>query len=147
MNEKTHYARFEVKWADVDPNMHLRHTVYIDFTDQVRVRLFADHGIPFPSLRKLMLGPVIFGVETNFRKEVLLGENVRVDYNLRGMSKDFRKWHFLHNVYKENGELAAWVSTRGAWVDLKQRKLTIPHESIIAVMEGLTRSEDFQYLQ
>ena len=140
-------VRFEVKWADVDPNMHLRHTVYLDFTDQARVQLFAEHGIPFTSLRKMMLGPVIFGVASSFHKEVLLGESVGVDCKLLGMSEDFRKWHFRQHVYKENGEVAALVSTKGAWVDLMQRKLTVPHKKIIAAMEQVERSEDFQYLK
>ena len=135
-------VRFEVKWAGVDPNMHLRHTVYLDFTDQARVQLFAEHGIPFTSLRKMMLGLVIFGVASSFRKEVLLGESVGVDCKLLGMSEDF-----CQHVYKENGEVAALVSTKGAWVDLMQRKLTVPHEKIIAVMEQVERSEDFQYLK
>ena len=147
MCKKNSMVRFEVKWADVDPNMHLRHTVYLDFTDQARVQLFAEHGIPFTSLRKMMLGPVIFGVASSFHKEVLLGESVGVDCKLLGMSEDFRKWHFRQHVYKENGEVAALVSTKGAWVDLMQRKLTIPHEKIIAVMEKVERSEDFQYLK
>lgn len=127
-------TQFEVKWAEVDPNMHLRHTVYLDFADQARIRFFNHHNLPFVKLQQMGIGPIIFGTQTNFLKEVLLSEKITLDCNLIELSADGRKWHVKHHVYKEDGTLAAELNYRGAWLDLKIRKIVAPPEEVSRVM-------------
>ena len=35
---------FNTKWADFDPNRHMRHTAYNDYAAEVRVRYFASQN-------------------------------------------------------------------------------------------------------
>ncbi len=133
--------KFQVKWSDVDPNMHMRNSVYMDFTDQVRIKFFHVNGISLLSFKEMQIGPILFSTTTNFRKEVLINEEVKVNCKLSMMSEDGRKWAILHEVFKENGELAATVMASGAWMDLSKRKLTTPPESIVKLLEGLERVE------
>lgn len=137
-------TKFEVKWADVDPNMHLRHTVYLDYADQARIRFFNENGLPFSELQRLGIGPIIFGTQSNFRKEVLLSEKVTLDCALVGQSPDGRKWHIRHTVYKENGAVAAELEYRGAWLDLRARKLAVPPEEVVNVMNLMGKETDRQ---
>lgn len=83
--------QFEVRWADVDPNMHLRQTAFVDYTDQVRVAYFNSKGFSFLNFRKLRIGPIVFKVTSNYKKEVHLSELITVNCKLDFLSDDFRK--------------------------------------------------------
>lgn len=37
---KEFYKEFQVIWADMDPNRHMRHTAYNDYAAQLRVSFF-----------------------------------------------------------------------------------------------------------
>lgn len=134
-------TQFEVKWADVDPNMHMRHTVYLDYADQTRIRFFNDNGLPFNRLQELGVGPVIFGTQTNFLREVMLSEKVTLDCHLMELSPGGRKWVIKHFVYKEDGTVAAELVYRGAWLDLRARKIVSPPEDIAEVMDRMERAD------
>lgn len=135
------HLKFQVKWSDVDPNMHLRNSVYMDFTDQVRIKFFHVNGISLLDFREMQIGPILFSTATNFRREILINEEIMVNCKMSSMSDDGRKWTVFHELYKENGELAATVEASGAWMDLAKRKLTTPPERIMKVFEGLERVE------
>ncbi|NTU80490.1 MAG: hypothetical protein HGA45_14105 [Chloroflexales bacterium] len=36
----------EVRWADLDPNRHVRSTVYADYAAHARIAWMSDHGFP-----------------------------------------------------------------------------------------------------
>jgi len=129
--------QFEVRWADVDPNMHLRQTAFVDYTDQVRVAYFADKGFSFLKFRKLKIGPVVFKVTANYKKEIHLSEIISINCKLDFISEDFRKWKISHDIFNQKGELSCTVELDGAWLDLEKRKLTIPPSEIVLAMEQM----------
>lgn len=137
--------KFQVKWSDVDPNMHLRNSVYMDFTDQVRIKFFHVNGISLLDFRRMHIGPILFSTTTNFRREILINEEVKVNCKLAMMTEDGRKWEILHEVFKENGELAATVIASGAWMDLTKRKLTTPPVEIVRIFDDLERVEKMDH--
>ena len=136
----TFTAKFEVKWSDVDPNLHMRHTVYLDYADQTRIKFFNENGLPFNKLMRMGIGPILFGTETRFLKEVLLSEMVRIDCELVDIAPDGRKWVMKHRMYKENGEIAAEMIYRGAWFDLKVRKVAAPPKEVFELMNSLNKA-------
>lgn len=129
--------QFEVRWADVDPNMHLRQTAFVDYTDQVRVAYFDSKGFSFLNFRKLLIGPVVFKVTSNYKKEVHLSELITVNCKLDFLSDDYRKWKISHDIFNQKGELSCTVELDGAWLDLENRKLTTPPSEIINAMEAM----------
>ena len=133
---------FEVKWSEVDPNMHLRHTAYLDFADQVRIRFFRDNDYSFNKLIQLGIGPIIFCTETDYRREVMLSEVITIDWQLLEQSDNGKKWMIKHNVYKEDGTYAAQLIYRGAWMDIRARKLTSPPKEIIDLMNSLESKQE-----
>ena len=135
--------QFRVKWSEVDANMHLRHSVYLDYTDHVRINFFDATGVSVLSFRKRQVGPVLFGMTSNFSREVLLNELVTVNLKMSKLSNDMRKWQISHEVFKENGELAATVVAHGAWLDLAKRKVIVPPEDILEAVQLMEKSDDF----
>ena len=70
MSEVTY--TFRVRWADLDPNGHMRHTAYNDYCAQARLMYFEDISMPFDKLIKMGVGPILFREDTRFFKETFL---------------------------------------------------------------------------
>ena len=137
---------FATKWADVDPNRHMRHTAYNDYAAEVRVRYFAKNNFSIDEFTRHNLGPILFKEETSFRKEIHLGENITVNLKLQGLSENNERWKLVHEVYNEAGKLSAIIKVYGAWIDLTKRKLRIPPIETKAMFAFAEKSEDFEII-
>lgn len=135
---------FTTKWADYDPNRHMRHSAYNDYAAEVRVRFFADHNFSIDEFAKLQIGPILFKEETSFFKEINISENIRVTMTLEAASKNLERWRFTHNIYNSKGVLAAEVKVYGAWINLLERKLCAPPEVFLNIFKDLTKATGFQ---
>lgn len=134
---------FTVRWADLDPNRHMRHSAYTDYAAQVRLEYLADQGFSMDEFARLGLGPILFREDTRFMKEVGLSELIRVTAELAGMSADASRWCIIHTIYKADGQQAATVTVDGAWLDLKLRKLTSPSEKLLAAFSNIPRHTSY----
>jgi len=137
-------VNFATKWADFDPNRHMRHTAYNDYAAEVRVRYFAKYHFSIDEFTRHNLGPILFTEETSFRKEIHLGENITVNLKLQGLSENNERWKIIHEVYNEAGKLSAIIKVYGAWIDLTKRKLRVPPTETKAMFDFAERSEDFE---
>jgi acyl-CoA thioester hydrolase len=137
---------FQVIWANLDPNMHLRHTAYNDYAAQVRLSYFLDKGFSVHELAKLQIGPILFREDTHFLKEVGMNETITIDCLLTGLRKDGSRWNIIHTIYKSDGVKSAVIAVEGAWLDLKVRKLTSPPEVLRDAIETMPRAENFAWL-
>ncbi len=145
MENISKYIRtYETLWADMDPNRHMRHTAYNDYAAQVRVAFMAENGMGLDTMEKLHIGPVLFREETRFLKEVRMGETIKVDMCLAGMSKDGERWKMVHHVYKQNDKLAAIITVEGAWIDMITRKLTPPPADLLVCFDNLEKTDDYR---
>ena len=117
---------YRTRWADMDPNGHMRHSAYADFAADQRVVLLAKWGYDLKRFAQLRLGPILFREETKFLKEVSIGEEIVVDGQLAAVNADGSRWTIIHTIYKADGRVAATVTVDGAWLDLDLRKLTVP---------------------
>lgn len=137
---------FTSRWADFDPNNHMRHSAYNDYAAEARVRMFNAYGLSLIEFNKLNIGPVLFREETNFKKEIRLSEDITVEVFLKGMSENGERFRFYHKIYKEDGRLAAEIEIYGAWLDLKERKLTRPPEIVLQTLRDIERTKDFELI-
>ena len=69
---------YEVIWANMDPNRHMRHSVYNDYAAQTRVTMFSDFGLSMQAISAMGLGPILFREETKFFREIALSEEITV---------------------------------------------------------------------
>lgn len=138
---------YETIWADMDPNRHLRHSVYNDYAAHTRVALFAEQGLSIGRVAELGLGPILFREETRFLKEVPMSDALTVHCRLQALRKDANRWTFRHDLYRGDGNKAAVVTVDGAWLNLETRKLGTATGELIDVMQRFPRSEDFVWLR
>ena len=128
----TDAVAYRTRWADMDPNGHMRHSAYADYAADQRVVLLAKWGYGVAEFARLRLGPILFREETKFMKEVSIGEEIRVDGQLASVNADGSRWTIVHTIYKADGRVAATVTVDGAWLDLDRRKLTVPPAKLTA---------------
>ena len=121
-----------MRWAELDPNGHMRHSAYADFAADQRVSWLASLGYDVRRFAELRLGPILFREETRFLKELRGGERIRVDGRVTASTPDGARWTILHTIYKADGRVAATVTVEGAWLDLDRRQLTVPPPELAA---------------
>jgi acyl-CoA thioester hydrolase len=136
----------EVRWADLDPNFHLRHSVYYDYGAYCRIQFLASHGITAQFMQERYFGPIIFREECVFKKEIQLSDKVTIDVKLLKARKDGSRWTMQHQIFKNNEIVAAVITLDGAWMDIRKRKLTIPPPEVQETFHLAPKTEGFEWV-
>ena len=134
-----------LRWADLDPNAHVRHSVYYDWGAMARIAFLEQQGVGLAWMARNAIGPVLFREEARFLRELRFGDQLHIDVRLAAASPDGRKWRMLHRILR-GAELTATVEVDGAWIDLRARKIVVPPEDLVRAFDGLGRTEDFAVL-
>ena len=136
----------QIRWSDLDPNFHLRHSVYYDWGAYCRMRYLDEHGLTGDEMQRLEIGPIIFREECVFRKEIKFGDVVTIDLLITSARKDFSRWSLRHRIMKNESVLAASLSLDMAWLNLSERKLAVPGEEIYTIIDGIPKDAEFKWL-
>lgn len=136
----------EIRWSDLDPNFHLRHSVYYDYGAYIRITFLESHGMTTAFMAKHHFGPIIFREECVFKKEIRLGDTISIDMQLLKARPDQSRWTFQHRIFKNNQEVAAILTLDGAWMDTQLRKLTVPPELVKDLLEHMPRADNFEWI-
>jgi acyl-CoA thioester hydrolase len=137
---------FEVRWADCDMNGHVRNTAYSEFCIESRMGFFAAHGFDYDTMRENGVSPVIFREETDYLREIGIGERVTVDLWLLGVSPEGAKFKFRHDLYREDGTHSARLAISGAWMDFHTRRIVAPPAALSAVVALAPRDPAYEPL-
>ncbi|MEO5592112.1 MAG: thioesterase family protein [Chitinophagaceae bacterium] len=137
----------EVRWSDLDPNFHLRHSVYYDYGAYCRIRFLEAHNITAQFMHQHHFGPILFREECVFKKEILLSDKITIDVSLLKSKKDGSRWTMQHQFFKNNEIVAAILTLDGAWMDTIKRKLTVPPPEVQQTFELGPKAEGFQWIQ
>jgi acyl-CoA thioester hydrolase len=136
----------QIRWADIDANRHLRHSVYYDYGASMRMTALSSQGLTMEKLEKLMMGPILFREEAIFKREIRFGDDITIDVELLKSRDDFARWSLRHHFTKTDGTLAAIINIDGAWIDLVKRKLAVPDPFIVHIFEKFPKAADFELL-
>jgi acyl-CoA thioester hydrolase len=134
-----------LRWADLDPNGHVRHSVYYDWGAIARIAYLQGQGVGLDWMVRHGVGPVLFREEAKFLREVRLTDEVKVELLLAASSVEGRKWRMFHRFFR-GAELAATLEVDGAWLDLKARKVVAPPDEMGRAFAALGRTADFSVL-
>jgi len=134
-----------VRWSDLDPNNHVRHSAYYDYGAQARIACLYQQGIGIDWLSRNGIGPVLFREEAVFYRELRFHDQLIIDTKLSCVSADHRKWSIRHSIMRGD-ELCAIITVDGAWIDLEKRRIVQPPPELIEKFEAGARTEDFQII-
>ncbi len=132
-----------VRWADLDPNGHVRHSVYYDWGASVRIAFLAAHGLTVEYMAERGFGPILFREEAVFRREVRYGDVLHIGLLLTKARPDGMRFSFRHDLMRSDGVLCATISVDGAWIDIHRRKLTVPPAEVLQMLEKAPKGADF----
>jgi acyl-CoA thioester hydrolase len=136
----------EVRWSDLDPLGHARHTAFMDWATHSRLAAFASRGVTSGRFQELAVGPVIFREEADYLREVSGEDRISVSFEFTGGSTDWKHFRIRHVLTRLDGAHCATVVVRGAWLNLRERKVVVPPEPIVQACRALPRSADFEVL-
>ena len=136
-----------LRWSDLDPNFHLRHSSYYDFATQERIDILHHYGITLTIMKDENVGPVLFKEQCEFKREIHLNSNIHIITKLLKMKKDGSFWIIQHEFLSEENKLHALIKVEGSWIDTVKRKLAKPVPNVISAgLEQFPKTTDFEYL-
>jgi acyl-CoA thioester hydrolase len=136
----------QLRWSDLDPNFHIRHSVYYDWGAFVRVEFLNEYGLTSHVMQELKFGPILFREECVFRREIRSGDQIKMNLQLARSKKDFSRWSIQHQITKGDGTLCSVLTVDGAWMDVVRRKLSSPPEKVCEVFERMPKGEEFEWI-
>lgn len=133
-----------IRWSDLDPNFHMRHSAYYDFGAQHRIEILHQQGLTVELMQQQHFGPIAFREECIFRKEIHLNDTITISTKIGKMKTDASRWTIVHEMHNQDGILCAKITIDGAWMDTKLRKLATPTPPIaLEVMNAMPKTDDF----
>ncbi|KQC32127.1 thioesterase [Nonlabens sp. YIK11] len=136
--------KFDVRWSDLDANRHMANSAYQNFMSHTRMAYLIENGFGQQQMQEYQTGPVIFNENIYYFKEIHQGQPITVSCELTGMSEDGSLFSFRHNFYDHKGKNLARGLMTGAWMNLKERRITALHEDLYKMIDHLPKSDDFK---
>jgi len=138
--------KFSIRWSDLDANRHLANTSYANFLIETRLAHLRENGILQENFADYGIGPVIFSEEFYYVKEILPNEEITVSLELLGNSNDFKFIKFEHCIFNSDNKLSFYNETFFGWINLLERKLVTPPDSLRKVIAALPKSINYEPL-
>lgn len=146
-NQTMQPIQVKFRWADLDPNRHVRNSAYPEVFVEIRMQLFKEAGFTMRTLGEMQIGPVVLQEHTYYLKEVLGDHEVYIDIQLNGMTEDQRYWKFAQHLYNHNGVLCTYHEFVFAVMDLKERQIILPPEGMLHTFLELPRTDHFEIFE
>lgn len=136
----------QVRWSDLDPNFHLRHSVYYDWGAMCRIEFLNSVGLTWKRMAELQTGPIIFREECIFRREIRLNDPVTIGMRLLKAKRDFSRFTIEHEIKKNPETVSAILTVDIAWISAVTRKLTILPQEDIVMLSSTPYTKNFEWL-
>lgn len=133
-------------WADIDSNSHMRNTVFLDKSADVRMMFFSENGFPASEFMRLKIGPVVMKDEMEYYKEIHLLDEINITLVIAGLSQDGSRFSLRNEFFRSDGKMTARVTSTGGWLDLSLRKLVAPPKELLISLQALPKTEDYKEL-
>jgi acyl-CoA thioester hydrolase len=141
----TYEKKLEIRWSDLDPHFHLRHSVYYDYGAFSRLSFMNENGITPAILKQYHIGPIVFREECLFKREIFFGDVLMINLKLEKATEDMSRWTMVHELWKNEVVLAAIITVDGAWLDTRIRKLAKIPDIFRFALERIPRTDHFQF--
>ena len=135
----------QVRWSDLDPNFHLRHSVYYDWGAMCRVAYLSKSGLTLQRMQETRIGLILFREECVFRREIRMGDVVTIDAKILKARRDFSRFTIQHEIKKDAETVAAIITVDIAWMSAVTRKLAALHEEDSRLLIQGPFAENFQW--
>ena len=135
----------QLRWSDLDPNFHLRHSVYYDWGALCRIEFLNKFDLNANTMQRLHAGPILFREECVFKKEIRQGDKITIDLTLLKIKKDYSRWSVQHIIRKNDNVISAIITVDGAWINTIERKLAVPPSEVEKAFTEMPHAENFEW--
>lgn len=147
MSNQDFSRAYDVKWSDLDPNGHVRHSVYYDYVADARFRWLEENGYNPSRFSQEGFGPILLKEEARFYKEITIEDEITVTIQLAGMSSDGSRWKVRHDIINSNRIKAAVLKIEGTWLDWKTRQAIAPPSDLLELFTQLKQSQNVEQMR
>ena len=98
--------QLSIRWADIDANYHLRHSVYYDFCAQHRIDILSSLGLIIQVMQQQHLYLVYLGKNVYLKKKIPQDDIVFITTFLIKMKSDASCFSIRHEIKNEQKLLA-----------------------------------------
>ena len=137
---------FQVRWSEIDLNMHLTSSAYVKYITDTRMSFFVDNGFGLAEMAKHQLGPIVLWEKSYYFKEVHPDQKFTVKIKNDGESENGGMMRLEQRIYNEKGENCFLAYTLIAFLDLRLRKMIAPPEALAKVLASLPKSENYKII-
>ena len=135
----------QLRWSDLDPNFHIRHSVYYDWGAFCRIEFLNLYGLTYQVMQELGFGPIIFREECVFRREIRSGDAITISLQIIKARNDYSRWSIQHRISRGE-DLCAVLTVDGAWLDTTKRKLASPPAKVLEVFAEMPKAAEFEWI-
>ena len=137
---------FEIRWSDLDANLHLGNSTYIDYMSHTRMSFLTESNLGLVIMLENNLGPITLYEHIHYFKEIKPRETVKVSLEISGHSADGRFILFEHNFYNPEGKNLAYAEILFSWIDIEKRKFGIVPKKLLGLIESFPKAKHFKIL-
>lgn len=139
--------QISIRWADIDPNFHMRHSVYYDFGAQQRIEILEELGLTLNIMKEQQFGPILFREECIFRREIHLADVITITSKMVKMRRDASRWTIQHEFLSPDDKTCALLTIDGSWIDTRTRRLASPTPQIVIdIFNEFPKTDDFIFI-
>ena len=136
----------QIRWADIDSNFHIRHSVYYDWATMCRLHFLEKRGLTPALMQGKQFGPIIFREECVFRKEIKYSDQVSISLKLVKGKRDYSRWTISHEIKKNDDTVCAILTIDGAWMNVAERKLFTPPQEVAEIFRQMPPDDNFEWV-
>lgn len=123
--------KINLRWSDLDPNFHMKHSSYYDIASQYRMDVLNQYQITLSAMEEQHFAPILLREECVFLREIRYNEIVTINFLINSVNEDGSKWQILHEFKDEKNKIKAKLTVDIAWFDIQKRKIATPLPKIL----------------
>ncbi len=128
---KSEPQKINLRWSDLDPNFHLKHSSYYDLASQYRLEILNNYGITLDVMEQGRFAPILMREECIFFREIRYTDIVYINFIINEVNEDGSKWQIIHEFKDDKGKTKAKLTVDIAWFDIERRKFAKPLPDIV----------------
>jgi YbgC/YbaW family acyl-CoA thioester hydrolase len=131
--------RTQIRERHLDTFGHVNNAQYMVLFEESRWEMITSRGYGLKDVHRTQVGTVVLDCKIRFKRELVLREEIRITTRVESMSKKILV--LKHELFKQDGTLAAEAFFTMGCFDLQARKLITPTEDWLKAISGISDSQ------
>ncbi|MBV8390121.1 MAG: thioesterase family protein [Mucilaginibacter sp.] len=118
--------KVNLRWSDLDPNFHLKHSSYYDLASQHRIEMLNYYGLTLKVMEEQHFAPILMREECIFFREIKYADLVYIHLKIKEVNSDGSRWTLVHEFVDDKKKKKAQLTVEIVWFDIQKRRIAKP---------------------